>query len=72
MIDLRETPEKKIASFETTDGERSVVYQYGSTYVVRFWNKDGVWMDASDYRTTDLADAMNAAGEEHPDVIRID
>ena len=63
---------KKIATFQMDGGERSAVYQDNKSFLVRFWNKDGVHMDASDYHTKNLADAMNEAGEEHPECVRID
>lgn len=64
---------KKKAEFATEDGERTKVYWNNewNEFVVRFYNKDGVHMDASDYHTDDEEDAMNTAGIEHLDVVRV-
>lgn len=63
---------RKKAEFVAEDGEKSRVYwdaEWGE-FVVRFYNKDGVHMDASDYHTDDEEDAMNTAGAESPEMVR--
>ena len=54
---------RKIKTFTLEDGERSVVYLNSewNEYVVRWYNKDGVHMDASDYHTSDKQDAIDTA-----------
>lgn len=40
-------------------------------YLVEFYDAFGYHMDGSDYRTKDYKDAMNNAGEEHPNIVRV-
>lgn len=56
-----------IAKFlDTKTGATSRVYRNAEweEYVVRFYNHEGVHMDASDYHTSDKQDALNTAGCE--------
>lgn len=65
---------RKVAEFrDTTNGAVSKVYynpEY-KEYTVRFYNSAGVWMDGADYFTDDKEDALNTAGIEHPDIVRV-
>lgn len=65
---------RKVAEFhDTTNGAVAKVYydpEY-KEYTVRFYNSAGVWMGGADYFTDDKEDALNTAGIEHPDVVRV-
>lgn len=54
---------RKIHSFTLKDGSKSVVYHNSEwdEYVVRWYNHQGVHMDASDYYTGDKQDAIDTA-----------
>jgi hypothetical protein len=63
-----------LAKFEDQkDGGYSRVFEDHKRlgYLVQFSNTFDQHMDGSDYSTKSYADAMNHAGEEHPDMIRI-
>lgn len=65
---------KMIAEFrDTTTDATARVYEDAvrDEYCVKFFNANGKHMDASDYRTDDKEDALNIAGIEHPDVVRV-
>lgn len=52
----------KQASFTATDGKHIEVWQHDLThYVVEYYDHRGVHMDASDYHTDSLTEAMRAA-----------
>jgi len=65
---------RKVAEFrDTTNDAVSKVYydpEY-KEYIVRFYNSAGTWMDDADYFTNDKEDALNTAGIEHPDIVRV-
>lgn len=65
---------KKIAEFRDTKTDATAkVYRDAvrNEYCVRFFDASGRHMDASDYRTDDREDALNTAGIEHPDIVRV-
>lgn len=64
---------KLLAKFDDQrDGGCSRVYEdhLRMGYLVQFFDSFDRHMDGSDYRTKNFADAMNNAGEEHPDMVR--
>lgn len=54
---------RKIAEFEWPNGNKTRVYRNveWNEYVVKFYNHQGVHMDASDYHTNDKQDALDTA-----------
>ncbi len=54
---------QKIAEFEWPNGNKTRVYRNAEwdEYVVKFFNHQGVHMDASDYHTSDKQDALDTA-----------
>lgn len=55
----------KTYTFTSETGERSVIHHEGEGYLVKFYNKDGVWMDASDYVTQNFYEALQVACPEN-------
>lgn len=65
---------RKVAEFRDTTNDASSKVYYDTEYkeyTVRFYNSAGVWMDGADYFTDDKEDALNTAGIEHPDIVRV-
>jgi hypothetical protein len=65
---------RKIAEFrDTKTNAVAKVYRDAewNEYRVKFYNSAGTYMDASDYHTNDKEDAMNTAGINHPDIVRV-
>lgn len=65
---------RKIAEFR--DSKTNVVAKVyrdaeWDEYCVKFFDSNGRHMDASDYHTNDKEDALNTAGIEHPDIVRV-
>lgn len=64
---------KKIAEFhDQTNGNVAKVFcdSEWDEFRVKFYDSTGKHMDGADYHTSDRQDAMNTAGEEHPDCVR--
>lgn len=64
---------KLLAKFhDQRDGGYSCVFEehLRMGYLVQFFDSFDQHMDGSDYSTKSYADAMNHAGEEHPDMVR--
>lgn len=65
---------RKIAEFrDTTNNNTAKVYRdvEWDEYRVKFFDAQGKHLDAADYHTDDKEDALNTAGIEHPDVVRV-
>lgn len=54
---------RKIAEFSWPNGNKTKVYRNAEweEWVVKFYNSQGVHMDASDYHTNDKQDALDTA-----------